>query len=234
MPLATDLTSLILDREELKDDGEMQMWLEDLKQRLVAAEGAGEDASRFPLNVEQLFDFAKYDEELWRMKQQLSPGARGDGDTPSNMANTIGTWLANIEKELAHVMWDAEKQASLEPIRRFTDHLSENDIILTFNYDTLVETALSARAQTWNHGLNDRDKGGVTVLKMHGSVDWILLEPRPEDVLDKFIKLFPRRYRNVDDRGHHVPQEEEDVRELWRANDIDVINSVIKMDEEGL
>jgi len=200
----------------------MQAWVTDFKRRVAAAEGAGEDTS---LNVEQLFDFANYDEELWRMRQQLAP---------VGMAESILTWLQCMEKELSHVIWDAQKQANPEPIRRFTDQLSDDDTILIFNYDTLVETALSSRGRKWNHGLNDRDYGGVTVLKMHGSIDWILLQRRPEDQLEKFVKLFPKKDTNVDEHGHQSPQEEEYPWELWRAKDTTTCNAVIDMDKSDL
>lgn len=232
MPLATELTSLILEDTELKDHEEMQAWQADLKRRLVAAEGA--DPNDFRLNIEQLFDFAKYDEELWRMKQQLSPVGREYGDTPWNTAEGISTWLDYMAKELYHVIWDAQKQANVELIKRFTDQLSDDDRILSFNYDTLVETALSATGRKWNHGLNDHEKGGVTILKMHGSVDWILLERRPENQLENFVKLFSKTDTNGDAHKHQMPQEDEYAWELWRAKDTCACNAIIEWDKSGL
>lgn len=234
MPLANELTSRILDGTDLKDLGEMQAWLADFKQRLAAAQGAVESLSHFLLNVEELFDFAKYDEELWRMRQQLAPVGREWGDTPWNKADSISIWLNYMEDELAHVIWDAQKQAKCEPIMHFTKQLSEKDAILTFNYDTLVETTLCAQKQPWNHGLNDRDNGGVTILKMHGSIDWILLERRPENELEKYTKLFSKKDNNVDEHGHQAPQEEEYAWELWRAKDAETCNALIDMDKSGL
>ena len=232
MPLATELTSGILERSGLKDDEEMQAWLADFKHRLVTAEGA--DLNAFRLNIEQLFDFARYDEELWRMKQQQSPVGREYGDTPWNKADNISDWLGYMEEELSHVIWEAQKQANLEPIGRFTDQLSDADTILSFNYDTLVETALSARGHTWNHGLNDRDNGGVTILKMHGSVDWILLKRGLETQQKNFVKLFSKKDENVDEHKAQAPQEEEYAWELWRGKDSSTCNAIIDMDKSGL
>ena len=237
MPLATELTSLILNEKRLGDHEEMQRWLTDFKRRLAVMEGVGNDASDSVLNIEQLFDFAKYDIELWRMKQQLSPVGRGFGpDTPSNMADHIETWLGYMEEELWHVIWDEQKKANfqLDAVIRFTECLSRNDAILTFNYDTLVEIALSAKEQKWNHGLNDRVDGSIQVLKMHGSVDWLLLERKPEAELEKFVKLFSKSDVNVEEHGHPAPQEGEYAWELWRAKDTDVCNAVIDMDRDGL
>lgn len=235
MPLATELTSLILDGERFKDHEEMQAWLADFKQRLAATEGI-DNVPRFPLNVEQLFDFAKYDVELWRMKQQMSSIGREFGETHWKTADNITTWLGYMEEELWHVIWDQQKKAStdLGPIKRFTDQLSNNDTILNFNYDTLVETALSMQGQAWNHGLNDHKNGGVAVLKMHGSVDWLLLERRPEMKLEMFVKLFSKSDVNVEEHGHPAPQEEEYAWELWRAKDSNTCDGVIEMDKSGL
>ena len=232
MPLATDLTNLILNGERLKKLSEMQKWLTDFKARLAAMEVMG--ASHLQLNIEQLFDFAKYDEELWRMRQQLSQIGRNYGQTPWKNAETIDTWLGYIEEELSHVIWDAQQRANIAPIRRFTDLLSTEDTVLTFNYDTLVEKALSESGQIWNHGLNDRDNHGITILKLHGSIDWIMLERKNKDNLKKFVKLFSKPDVNVESHGHSVPQEEEYLWELWRAKDDVVCNSVIEMDKTGL
>jgi hypothetical protein len=234
MPLATELTSCIVDGTDLKDYDEMQVWLADFKQRLETAEGADGHSSHFPLNIEQVFDFAKYDEELWRMRQQLAPVGRTYGDTPWDKAESISGWLDDLERKLAHVIWSRQKQASLESIRRFTDQLSEKDTVLTFNYDTLVETALCARKQPWNHGLDDRDRGGVTVLKLHGSVDWILLERRPKRNLENFTRLFSKRDSNVEDHGYEVPQEEEYALELWRVEDANTLSALLDRYESGL
>jgi hypothetical protein len=234
LPLATELTSLILEGTELKEVEDMQDWLADFKQRLAALEGKGGDASGFGINIEELFDFARYDIELWRMRQQLEPVDRGAGITAWRTAEDISTWLRYMEKELVHVIWDAQKKAGLEPIKRFTAELLPDDAVLTFNYDTLLECALSAQGKPWNHGLNDSSNGGVTVLKMHGSVDWILLERRPEKELEKFVKLFSKVDTNVAEHGAQPRKEVEYAWELWRAKDTRACNAVIEMDKKGL
>ena len=234
MPLATELTNLVLNAEGLRDHEEMQAWMTDFKERLAAVQGAGVEASSFSPNVEQLFDFARYDQELWRMMQQLAPVERRCAGSPHNMAEDISTWLNYMQEELFHIIWDAQKQANLEPIKRFGDQIANDDTVLTFNYDTLVETALSKRGQPWNYGLNDRTNGGVTVLKMHGSIDWILLQPRPENQLENFAKLFSKRDIDADKHGCEAPKEEEYAWELWRAKDATTCNAVIDMDETGL
>jgi len=199
MPLATELTPLLLEERELKGLAKMQEWVADLQGRIAALESPDEDPSGFQLNVEQLFDFAKYDEEVLRMKQQLCPVGRNWGDTPWNTAKSIKTWLAHLEEQLVHVIWERQKEANLAPISAFSKHLRLSDSVLTFNYDTLVECALSGQGKTWNHGLDDKDNGGVPILKMHGSVDWMLLKRGQE--WEGGIKLFSKRDINAERNG---------------------------------
>ena len=233
MPLATELTSLLLDGVGLRDNEDLQAWLASFKKRLAAVEG-GEATSGFVPNVEQLFDFAKFDEELWRMRQQLAPVGRKSGATPWSQAEDISAWLSYMEEDLAQVIGDAQQRASLEPIERFTSHLSSEDTVLTFNYDTLVECALSAQGKAWSHGLDDRGDGGVTVLKMHGSIDWIVLERRSEKELQNFVRLFSKKDNNVDEHGQKPSGEEEYDWELWRAKDIKTCSNVLSMHKGGL
>ena len=224
MPLATELTDIILNKTMLREHEEMQTWLSDLKKRLPMTKGASDDASRFPPNIEQLLNFAKYDEELCRMNQQLSPVGREDGDgTPWNKAEEISDWLKRIEAELSHVIRDKQQEAQkagLGHIKRFSEQLSTNDTVLTFNYDTLVENALTTQSKAWNHGLNDKNNGGITVLKMHGSVDWILRK-RESEVLKNSVRLFSKKDTNVEEHGQQASQEEEYALELWRVSNMD-------------
>lgn len=235
MPLATELTSLILKGTDLKDLEEMQSWLADFRQRLSAAEGSGGGASGLVLNVEQMFDFAAYDAELWRMRQQLCPVGRGHRGSPWSKADAISTWLGLIEEQLAHVLWDRQKEADLTRIRRFAKELQESDVVLTFNYDTLLESALFAEGKAWNHGFESEGAAGVRVLKMHGSVDWILLKRRPEMELEKFVRLFSKTDTNVEEHGGQTQVDElEYAWELWRAKDTATCAAVLDMDGIGL
>jgi hypothetical protein len=147
MPLATELTRLVLEELELKEHEELQAWLAHFRERVALAEGEGSTPSGFALNIEQMLDFAEFDEELWRMKQQLAPVGRGDGATPWSKANAISTWLGYVQESLAHVIWDAQAKADTGPIERFSNHLAPDDTVVTFNYDTLLEGALSTRAE---------------------------------------------------------------------------------------
>lgn len=237
MPLATELTSCLLNYSDLRELDEMQEWVGSIKARIGSLECYGNGTAGFRLNIEQLFDFAAFDEELCRMRQQLCPVGRQYGQTSWDRAESIRTWLGGMEENLVHVLWERQQQAVLDPIRAFVKHLCESDTVVTFNYDTLVESALSGRGVNWNHGFDYEDGRGVRILKMHGSVDWILMERRPEKELQKFIKLFSKKDANAQN-GHPLPKadssEFEYRYELWRAKDTTTCNAVLQMDKGGL
>ena len=64
--------------------------------------------------------------------------------------------------------------------RRFSRHLSSNDLVLTFNYDTLLEQSLDAIGKLytltpeWWLDRESPESGYryVDLLKLHGSIDW--------------------------------------------------------------
>jgi hypothetical protein len=233
MPLSTDLITSILNSEELKEIDELQDWANDLNRRIAGVESEGNEL--FNVNIEQFFDFAQYDMELWRMKQQLCLVGRYYGETDWQKVENIEAWLSYIEEEVVHVVRDFQQKADLTPIQQFVSELQQEDIIITFNYDTLIETVLSNQKREWNHGFECESGKGLTVLKMHGSVDWILLERRPEKELEKFIKLFSKTDMNVSDHNDTPPKDEPEYnRELWRARDTKTCNAVLEMDKTGL
>ena len=64
--------------------------------------------------------------------------------------------------------------------RRFSNHLSPNDVVLTFNYDTLLEQTLDAIGKPYtltpewwlSRELPESGFEYVDLLKLHGSIDW--------------------------------------------------------------
>ena len=71
--------------------------------------------------------------------------------------------------------------ADIPPLyRKFSRHLSPNDLVLTFNYDTLLEQSLDAIGISYTltpEWWLDRELSGpgyryVDLLKLHGSIDW--------------------------------------------------------------
>jgi hypothetical protein len=84
--------------------------------------------------------------------------------------------------------------------------------VVTFNYDTLVERALTEVGKAWNHGMPKEPDGGIAVFKLHGSIDWIVAHR--SDPLSKLDLLFDKENENR--REHNTGHVEDDCR-LWRC-----------------
>ena len=135
MPLATDLTDLVLAKFREDDLEDALEWLGYLQQSI---EWLGDGKSK-GINIEEVFDLASFDIELWKMRQQLCPLGRNSGDTPWQYAKDIKAWLSYMEDDLRDVIWEEQKKARLDQIKKFSTHLKSDDVVLTFNYDTLLE-----------------------------------------------------------------------------------------------
>lgn len=57
----------------------------------------------------------------------------------------------------------------------FARQLQERDVILSFNWDGLLENALSALGKSYSYHFKGK---GIKIYKLHGSVNWRLREPR--------------------------------------------------------
>lgn len=210
MPLATELLSPLFERLRLD---EMREWLDGMRERLAWLSGQDVDHASLKLNIEQVFHYAHFDAEVYRLRQHVAPVGRGDGPgTPWNQAESIGAWLSYLERDLCDVILDAETKSDLSQINRWAQSTTENDTILTFNYDTLVERALVQSGKHWHHGMGCDSDCGIPVFKLHGSMDWIVAhrqEPFP-----KFDLLFDKKNSNQSDgKTGHI---EDDYR-LWRC-----------------
>ncbi len=193
MPLATELTELLIGETIRKHNlEEMSEWVEGLQERLRKLENNGTAT----INIEQFFHFANFDAEIWRMRQHLCPVGREYGDTPWQEAESIEAWLIYFEEDLVRVLWEKQQKADGKYITQFVKHLNPTDIVLTFNYDTLLENSLSSCNCGWHHGLNDSSCDSIAVLKLHGSIDWIAL-PRGTGNLSKCTRLFSKDDTNA-------------------------------------
>jgi hypothetical protein len=209
MPLATDLVPLLTDRLELE---EMRDWLDGMRARLEWLQGVDSDVPSHRLNIEEVFHYAYSDAEVYRLRQHLVPVGRNDGPgTPWNRSESISAWLSYLERALCEVILERDDRANLDTIVRWADGVNSEDSVVTFNYDTLVERALSEVGTDWNHGFSDRDVG-VPVYKLHGSIDWIVAHRC--DPSSKLDLLFDKDNANRSDQDTgHV---EDDCR-LWRC-----------------
>lgn len=171
MPLATELLAALLD--EAPKRTEATAWLASLRERCEVL-GAGAR-----INIEEFFDFAKHDADLFRVKQQLVSPGQTLGETPGQWAAWVKRWMRQMEQGLGKVLWRAQERASKSPVEAFASCLGFCDVVLTFNYDTLLESVLASQNKAWNHGFAAEQGVGVKVLKMHGSIDWIMADPSP-------------------------------------------------------
>jgi hypothetical protein len=210
MPLATELLPLLTQR--LQHD-EMQKWLDGLRELLDWLSGSGQQTGSFSLNIEQVFHHAHFNIEAHRLRQHCAPVGRKDGPgTPWNDAESISAWLSYLEEALRDVILEQQDQANLAPITRWAETVDARDTVMTFNYDTLVEHALSRLGKPWNHGTGQDRNLGIAVCKLHGSIDWIIAhrsEPFP-----KLDLIFDKR--NTNRSGQNTGDIEDDFC-LWRC-----------------
>ena len=210
MPLATELIPLLVEQLQLE---EMRAWLTDLGERLayLCADEKGGDS--FPLNIEQVFHYARFDIEAYRLKQQLAPVGRGDGPgTPWAHGESVEAWLQYLEDALRDVIIEQDNAANLAPITRWAQAVGEDDAVLTFNYDTLAERALRESGKPWTHGLPSDPNSGIPVFKLHGSIDWIVAH-RSESFSELDL-VFDKQNTNRSQRN--TGYDEDDYR-LWRC-----------------
>lgn len=210
MPLATELLPLLDAKLELD---EMREWLAGMRERLAWLSGQDGDEASFKLNIEQVFHYAHFDIEVHRLRQHLAPVGRRDGPgTPWNEAESVDAWLSYLEEALRDVILARDAASDLACITRWAQTVNDHDAVLTFNYDTLVERALSLADKRWHHGTGREGDEGTAVFKLHGSIDWIVAH-RSES-FSKLDLLFDKKNANQSDGNTgHV---EDDCR-LWRC-----------------
>lgn len=209
IPLTNNLLPLL---QEKHHDDEMQNWLSGLADRLSWLSN-DEKLTSSKLNIEQVFHYANFDIETHRIKHHLEPVGRNDGPGTSwNTAKNIGGWLSNLEEDLIDVIFEHDKKANLKPILRWAETVNSNDSILTFNYDTLVERAIVEIGKTFNHGFETENNDGISVYKLHGSIDWVVAHRNGN--LKKLDLLFDKENQNRDDEDTNAI--EDDYR-LWRC-----------------
>lgn len=210
MLLATELTEPLFDRFKKLNLDKVFSWYKWLKQRM--------DWLGYSINIEQVFDLAYFDAEALRMVQHRCPLGRNAGDVPWSKAEHIENWLLWMEHDLANVVWDKQKEAKqkLETISKFSKNLQEDDVVLTFNYDTLLENSLSEQKIDWWYGFEQEEKKiGMIILKMHGSINWKIAN-RGESSSNEL--LFRKEDIHITECGEPVPNEPEYKYDLARVH----------------
>jgi hypothetical protein len=129
----------------------------------------GEKINEDEINLEKFMSYLDIDRQL------LLKG--GDYTAPEEpLKNLIAYVLHNHERKMS--------DEQFEIYERFAEHLGAYDIIFTFNYDTVLEKALKRkniphRLYPFRHKYDEKTKSlildgreEVTILKMHGSINW--------------------------------------------------------------
>lgn len=191
LPLATELTGLLTAKFRQIGDDDAIAWFDNLKRKIRKVN------QNRAVGIEEVFHYAQFDVEIWKMKQQLCQVGRLNGSTPWNTAKGIEAILSNMEYDLVEVIYKKQKEAqgALEKIDRFTERVANEDTIITFNYDTLVEDSITGMEKLWNHGL-ENERGGTTILKMHGSIDWLVCKRGEAEQCTNLTLLFQKKDNN--------------------------------------
>jgi hypothetical protein len=114
-------------------------------------------------------------EEYSGLRQSDNRGFRWRGDKVPQLR-------FRFNKLLAQYLWsfqtDFEKvgYAPLDRLRRFVRQRGARVAYVTFNYDLLLETALSLEGMPYSYRL-DPSGQTITVLKPHGSINWFIRSP---------------------------------------------------------
>ncbi|MBL7154213.1 MAG: hypothetical protein ISS79_10895 [Phycisphaerae bacterium] len=211
LPLATELTELLMGKFRQIGHRDAIAWFESLDRRIRKISrdrGVG---------IEEVFHYAQFDIEIMKMKQQLSEVGRLSGETPWNMGQTIEAILSNMEYDLVEVIYEKQKevQEAREEIDRFTKWLGDEDVVITFNYDSLVEDSITGMQKLWNHGL-EKERVGTDILKMHGSIDWLVCERGEAEKCRNLKLLFQKKDVNRDNCSGGRARETEYDYELAR------------------
>ncbi|MEX2307878.1 MAG: hypothetical protein WD738_09820 [Pirellulales bacterium] len=219
MPNAGDLTSLLI-QEVLSEDGDevFHEWLDQLQQAIRLINGIDSNSR---VSVEELFYYAPSTAEMRRMQQQMCPVGRMDFETPHKRSEEIDAWLARLNEELVRVIVNCERGCELQSAKAFCSVMNDDDVVVSFNYDTIVERSLESLGRGWNHGLrNEANKQGVTVLKLHGSVDWFMFR-RGTANYKKYELLFRK------DNVNGVENDEDAAFELCRIQNCELLNETL-------
>jgi hypothetical protein len=175
LPLGNELFSLVIEEAKrrvlwkniIEPDIQNYLWYQ------KEAKGIGVDLDN--INFEDFLAFLDYEHFL---------GLKGS-DTWSSEGNRSQLAIRNL---IAYVLNERQKDikpSDFELYLDFVDRLNPGDFIYTFNYDTVLETALETRNISYrlfptrlkniSYGFDaeiDLDVHEVVVIKVHGSIDW--------------------------------------------------------------
>ena len=206
MPLSTEITEEMLKRFEQYDQDDMLQWFKGVEERIKRLE-----KSQTKINIEQVFDIGSFDAINWRMRQQLCPVGRYSGDTPYMRSEAIETWLIQMEDDLRDIIFEKQRYSkdNMDSIKNFAQRLQPGNIMVTFNYDTLLESALTELNKKWCYGFEREGckSDDIKMLKMHGSINWIIVERENTISFNNAKLLFRKKDKNKENSDFCNSQE---------------------------
>lgn len=127
-------------------------------------------------------------------------------DVYSEEADRSQQLVKNLIAKILLARQSAIRPAQWGPYLDFTCRLQPGDFVLTFNYDTVLETALERVGKPYRldpdrfdevlpgGGIKTSEETDVVVLKLHGSIDWFDIDPWERQ--REYFSRFPRPIRD--------------------------------------
>ncbi len=175
MPSSAELTQLLIDSMSKEgSDDEMRDTCK-LAQEHLNWQYRREHCT---VGVEEFFEYMVLLKE-WRtlLGQSDSRGHRRWFKMRAKQIESLVSWLGPKEGNLHEALGSRERVANLAPIRRFTTELTPSDVVITFNYDTLLERALGFGKYSLGFPNEPTERGVFPrILKLHGSLSWMGIE----------------------------------------------------------
>jgi hypothetical protein len=143
--------------------------------RLYLAPTSGEyslrsDAWHKDIDIERLLTIAEATTPDWRtIAAKGNRAARQLGDVSRDL-------IEDFKRSVSQYLFRDEStpSAAWDRIRSFAAQLRSEDVVITFNWDTLLEQTLAEQKKCF--ALRPGGRTAITLLKLHGSMDWLLDE----------------------------------------------------------
>lgn len=174
LPLGNEIFSLVLNeaRKDVIYDNILKPDLE--RFRLFKQRTAGIALEESEVDLEEFVSFLDV-EHFLRFKGSDVYADEGDRSQLA-IKNYVARVIFDRQKAMSTVQW--------QPYEALASRLAPGDWVISFNYDTILETALERRGISYRlapdrfkrvyagGGELDPDDGDVVIAKVHGSIDW--------------------------------------------------------------
>lgn len=184
------------------------------------------------VNFEEFLSYLDIEHYLW---------LRG-GDTWSDEGNPSQLMIRKLIGQIIHERTPQVTTALPPEYIKFADLLGTTDIIITFNYDILLERCLDHISKPYRlfpyrfssiglvSNTVDTSKDEVVILKMHGSVDWFDRSPYElQEQIHKSMGVNPPHHQIFEDPSIYRPRQiidgprsgDDPLRTMYRIERVD-------------